>query len=123
MTVSNHRPYTYPEGRIDISPNTHSREGAVKYTDYAINRFLKESSSKPWYNNTIFVIVADHCAGSAGSVELPVTGYHIPLLIFAPGIIKQPQVVDRLMAQIDIPPTILGMLRFRYKTKFFGQDF
>ncbi|MEJ7681012.1 MAG: LTA synthase family protein [Segetibacter sp.] len=122
MTVSNHRPYTYPEGRIDISPNTHTREGAVKYTDYAINRFLKESSSKPWYNNTIFVIVADHCAGSAGSVELPVTGYHIPMLIFAPGIIKQPQVVDRLMAQIDISPTILGMLSFDYKSKFFGQD-
>jgi phosphoglycerol transferase MdoB-like AlkP superfamily enzyme len=122
MTVSNHRPFTYPEGRIDISPETHSREGAVKYTDYAIGRFLKESSTKPWYNNTIFVIVADHCAGSAGNVELPVTGYHIPLLIFAPGIIKQPQVVERMTAQIDIPPTILGMLRFNYKSKFFGQD-
>lgn len=122
MTVSNHRPYTYPAGRIDISPDTHTREGAVKYTDYAINRFLKESSAKAWYNNTIFVIVADHCAGSAGSAELPVTGYHIPMLIFAPGIIKQPQVIERLVAQIDIPPTILGMLRFRYKTKFFGQD-
>lgn len=122
MTVSNHRPYTYPAGRIDISPDSHTREGAVKYTDYAINRFLKESSTKPWYNNTIFVIVADHCAGSAGSVELPVTGYHIPLLIFAPGIIQQPMMVDRLMAQIDIPPTILGMLNFSYKSKFMGQD-
>lgn len=123
MTVSNHRPYTYPEGRIDISPGTHTREGAVKYTDYAINRFLKESSAKPWYGNTIFIIVADHCAGSAGSVELPVTGYHIPLLFFAPGIIKQPQVQERLIAQIDIAPTILGMLHFRYKSKFLGQDF
>ena len=122
MTVSNHRPFTYPEGRIDISPDTHSREGAVKYTDYAINRFLKESSTKPWYNNTIFVIVADHCAGSAGNVQLPVTGYHIPMIIFAPGIIKQPQTVDRMTAQIDIPPTILGMLKFNYKSKFFGQD-
>ena len=121
MTVSNHRPYTYPADRIDISPDTHSREGAVKYTDYAINRFLKESSQKPWYNNTIFVIVADHCAGSAGSVELPVTGYHIPLLIFAPYILK-PQTVNRLTAQIDIAPTILGLLKFHYKTKFFGQD-
>jgi phosphoglycerol transferase MdoB-like AlkP superfamily enzyme len=122
MTVSNHRPYTYPDGRIDISPNTHSREGAVKYTDYAINRFLRESSAKPWYSNTIFVIVADHCAGSAGSAALPVTGYHIPLLIFAPAIIKQPRVVTRLMAQIDIAPTLLGMLHLHYKTKFLGQD-
>ena len=121
MTVSNHRPYTYPAGRIDISPDTHSREGAVKYTDYAINRFLKESSQKPWYNNTIFVIVADHCAGSAGSVELPVKGYHIPLLIFSPNLLK-PQTVNKLTAQIDIPPTILGLLKFHYKTKFFGQD-
>ena len=121
MTVSNHRPYTYPAGRIDISPDTHSREGAVKYTDYAINRFLKESSQKPWYNHTIFVIVADHCAGSAGSVELPVTGYHIPLLIFAPNLL-QPQAVNKLAAQIDVAPTILGLLKFHYKTKFFGQD-
>ena len=62
------------------------------------------------------------CAGSAGSVELPVTGYHIPMLIYAPAIIKEPAVVDRLMAQIDIPPTILGMLNFSYKSKFLGQD-
>ena len=122
MTVSNHRPFTYPAGRIDIDPATQSREGGVKYTDYAINRFLLESSKKPWYDNTIFVIVADHCAGSAGNVELPVTGYHIPLIIFAPGIIKSPQVIDRMTAQIDIAPTLLGMLHFSYKSKFFGQD-
>ncbi len=122
MTVSNHRPFTYPAGRIDIDPATQSREGGVKYTDYAINRFLLESSKKPWYNNTIFLIVADHCAGSAGNVELPVTGYHIPLIIFAPAIIKTSQVVDRMTAQIDIAPTILGMLHFSYKSKFFGQN-
>ena len=122
MTVSNHRPFTYPAGRIDIDPATQSREGGVKYTDYAINRFLKESSSKPWYDSTIFIIVADHCAGSAGIVELPVTGYHIPMLIFAPGIIKTPQIVDRMIAQIDIAPTVLGMLHLNYKSKFLGQD-
>lgn len=122
MTVSNHRPFTYPAGRIDILPESHSREGAVKYTDYAINLFLKQSATKPWFNNTIFIIVADHCAGSAGSVELPVTGYHIPMLIFAPAIIKQAKVFNRLMSQIDIPPTILGMLHFTYKSKFMGED-
>lgn len=122
MTVSNHRPYTYPKGRIDIDPDSHTREGAVKYTDYAINKFIRESSAKPWYSNTIFIIVSDHCAGSAGSVELPVTGYHIPMIIFAPAIFKQPQVVDRLTAQIDIPPTILGLLNISYRSKFFGQD-
>jgi len=87
MTVSNHRPYTYPENRIDISPQKQIRGGAVKYTDYAIGRFIREASSKPWFANTIFVIVADHCAYAAGKSALPVTGYHIPLLIYNPGTI------------------------------------
>jgi phosphoglycerol transferase MdoB-like AlkP superfamily enzyme len=121
MTVSNHRPFTYPEGRIDIPPSRQAREGAVKYTDYAIGKFIQEASAKPWFKNTVFVIVADHCAGSAGSAELPVTGYHIPMLMYSPGSI-QPQKMDRLMAQIDIAPTILGFLKFNYRSKFFGQD-
>ena len=121
MTVSNHRPFTYPENRIDIPPSKQERSGAVKYTDYAIGKFLKEARQKPWFANTIFLIVADHCAGSAGSAELPVTGYHIPLIIYSPGNI-QPTKIDRLTAQIDIVPTILGLLKFNYKSKFFGQD-
>lgn len=121
MTVSNHRPYTYPDGRIDIPAAMQVREGAVKYTDYAINKFLKDAGSKPWFDSTIFVIVADHCAGSAGSVELPVTGYHIPMLIYAPKIL-QPREVNTLTAQIDVAPTILGLMDLRYRSKFFGQD-
>ncbi|MEO8583390.1 MAG: LTA synthase family protein, partial [Flavitalea sp.] len=121
MTVSNHRPFTYPEGRIDIPPSNQSREGAVKYTDYAIGKFLKDAQQKPWFKNTIFLIVADHCAGSAGSAELPISGYHIPLLIYSPGNIT-PSKYERLTAQIDIAPTILGLLNFSYKSKFFGHD-
>ena len=121
MTVSNHRPFTYPEGRIDISPQTQTREGAIKYTDYAIGRFIAEASQKPWFKNTVFVIVADHCAGSAGSVELPVTGYHIPLFIYSPGNI-QPRKFDRLTSQIDLAPTLFGLLHFSYRSKFMGRD-
>jgi len=121
MTVSNHRPFTYPDGRIDIPPSRQVREGAVKYTDYAIGKFIREARQKPWFDHTIFVIVADHCAGSAGSVALPVTGYHIPMLIYSPANISA-QVTNRLTAQIDIAPTILGLLKFSYRSKFFGQD-
>ncbi|MNK15183.1 Lipoteichoic acid synthase 1 [compost metagenome] len=120
MTVSNHRPYTYPEGRIDIPSHT-GREGAVKYTDYAIGRFIKEASVKPWFKNTIFIIVADHCASSAGEVELPVNKYHIPMIIYSPGNVA-PGNFDKLTAQIDIPPTLLGLLNMDYTSKFFGQD-
>ncbi|GGM84603.1 sulfatase [Dyadobacter beijingensis] len=120
MTTSNHRPYTYPEGRIDIPSHT-SREGAVKYTDFAIGRFIRDASRKPWFKNTLFVIVADHCASSAGKTDLPVNRYKIPLLIYAPGFIK-PGIMPRLMSQIDLGPTILGLLHFSYRSKFFGYD-
>ncbi|MEZ4972595.1 MAG: LTA synthase family protein [Cyclobacteriaceae bacterium] len=120
MTTSNHRPYTYPDGRIDI-PSHSGRDGAVKYTDYAIGRFINEAKTKPWFDNTLFVIVADHCASSAGKTELPIEGYHIPMLVYAPSHV-QTGVMDRLMSQVDIAPTLLGMLNFSYRSKFYGYD-
>jgi phosphoglycerol transferase MdoB-like AlkP superfamily enzyme len=120
MTTSNHRPYTYPDGRIDIPSHT-SRRGAVKYTDYAIGKFIREASKKPWFANTVFVIVADHCASSAGKTDLPVDKYHIPLLIYSPGNIA-PGTMDRLMSQIDVGPTVLGLLNFSYVSNFYGFD-
>ncbi|MCB0490009.1 MAG: LTA synthase family protein [Cyclobacteriaceae bacterium] len=120
MTTSNHRPFTYPDGRIDI-PSHSGRDGAVKYTDYAIGRFITEAKTKPWFDNTLFVIVADHCASSAGKTELPIEGYHIPMLVYAPSHVKA-GVMDRLMSQVDIAPTLLGMLNFSYRSKFYGYD-
>ena len=120
MTTSNHRPFTYPDGRIDIPSHT-GREGAVKYTDYAIGRFIRECSKKPWFDNTVFVIVADHCSGSAGTTNLPVDKYHIPMMIYSPAHV-QPGKMERVMSQIDIGPTVFGMLNFSYNSKFYGVD-
>ena len=121
MTVSNHRPYTYPDGRIDLPSTNKSFEGAVKYTDYAINKFLKDASTKPWFNNTIFVIVADHCSSSAGKTDLPLNRYHIPCLIYSPANI-QPKIENRFTSQIDLAPTILGLMNISYTSKFMGFD-
>ncbi len=120
MTTSNHRPFTYPAGKIDI-PSAAGRDGGVKYADYAIGRFIKEAKDRLWFRDTIIVIVADHCAGSAGKTELPVKRYEIPLLIYAPSQVK-PGRIDTLASQIDIAPTVLGLLNFSYRTKFFGKD-
>jgi len=120
MTTSNHRPYTYPEGRIDIPSGT-GREGAVKYTDWAIGHFIDEARKKPWFKDTLFVITADHGASARGTGDIPIEKYQIPVLFYSPAHIK-PEHVERLMSQIDITPTLLGQLNFSYDSKFFGQD-
>ncbi len=120
MTTSNHRPYTYPEGKIDIPSHT-GRKGAVKYADYATGKFLDDAETHPWFGNTIFVVVADHCASSMGKRALPVDRYHIPLFIYSPGHIK-PEKVNTQCSQIDITPTVLDLMEIEYDSQFFGRD-
>jgi phosphoglycerol transferase MdoB-like AlkP superfamily enzyme len=120
MTTSNHRPYTYPDGRIDI-PSGEGREGAVKYTDHAIGQFLAEAKNKPWFADTLFVFVADHTAGSAGKQDLPLANYHIPLFIYSPKHV-QPGEFREVASQIDLAPTLLGLLNMSYVSTFFGRN-
>ncbi|CAI8868805.1 lipoteichoic acid synthase [Pseudomonas sp. IT-196MI5] len=120
MTTSNHRPYTYPDNRIDIKSGN-GRDGAVKYTDYAIGQFLDQARQKPWFDNTIFVFVADHTAGSAGKEDLPIANYQIPLFIYAPKLIEARETAQ-LASQIDLAPTLLGLLNLDYESTFFGRN-
>lgn len=120
MTTSNHRPYTYPDNRVAI-PSGDGRTGAIQYTDWAVGDFLKKAKQKPWFDNTIFVFVADHQASSAGRENLPVRRYRIPMWIYAPKIV-QPKLVDTLASQIDVAPTILGLLNWSYPSFFYGRD-
>ena len=120
VTTSNHRPFTYPEGFIDIPSGT-NREGAVKYCDYAIGELIRKASTKPWFNNTLIIVMADHCAGSAGQAELPFMEYQIPFIIYNPSLI-QPQKADQLSSQVDVAPTLFGLLNWSYESKFFGKD-
>ena len=120
MTVSNHRPFTYPEGRIDIPGTAKSRQGGVKYTDYALKLFFELAKKESWFKDTVFVIVADHCASSAGRTELPLDRYRIPCLIYA-DFLKAEQ-INKLASQIDVMPTVMELLNFSYESKFLGQD-
>jgi membrane-anchored protein YejM (alkaline phosphatase superfamily) len=120
MTTSNHRPFTYPEGRVDIPSGT-GREGAVKYTDHAIGQFIEKARSHPWFANTLFVFVADHTSIARGRSDLPMERFHIPMVVWAPGLVA-PQRVDALASQIDVAPTLLGLLNLNYVSEFFGRD-
>ncbi len=117
MTTSNHRPYTYPEGRIDI-PSPGGREGAVKYTDFAIGRFIEQARRHPWFDDTVFVITADHCAAVSGKTELPVAKYHIPLIAYGPKIVR-PGRFSRMISQLDVPPTLFDILGLEGDDEYF----
>ncbi|MFN9807493.1 MAG: LTA synthase family protein [Betaproteobacteria bacterium] len=119
MTTSNHRPFSYPAGRIDLP--TGKREGAVKYTDWAIGDFIERARAKPWFRDTVFVILADHCAASRGKTDLPIDRFHIPMLVYAPAHVA-PGRVDHIASQIDVAPTLLALLDFSYTSHFFGHD-
>ncbi len=120
MTTSNHRPYTYPDGKVEIPSGT-GRSGGVRYADYAIGRLIQEAKTKPWFRDTVFIIVADHCAASAGKTDLPVKRYEIPLLVYAPAHVT-PRKVATMISQVDIAPTVLGLLNFSYTSNFLGRD-
>lgn len=119
MTTSNHRPFTYPDGKVDIPSGT-CRQGAVKYTDFAIRELFKKASTKPWFKNTVFVIIADHCASSAGKDEIDVANYHIPAFI-----VNLPknnnQKIMKQCSQIDLFPTLFSLLHWNYGSDFFGK--
>ncbi len=120
MTSSNHKPYTYPEGIVDV-PSGESRDGALKYTDKAFQQFFNEAKNKPWFKNTVFVVVSDHCAYSAGRSEINVKSYHIPAFIYNLQN-KTPEEINKLSSQIDVFPTLFGYLNWTYKSNFFGKD-
>lgn len=119
MTTSNHRPYTFPKGRVDMPQG--ERESAVKYTDYAIGRFMRLAKSQTWFDETLFIIIADHCASVAGKTKLPIEKYHIPLIFYGPKIIASGK-VDKLVSQLDLPPTILHLLDYQGENQFFGEN-
>jgi len=121
MTTSNHRPYDFPSGRIDLPSHSGGRRAAVKYSDWAVGKLIEDASKKPWFKDTLFVFSADHCSSSAGKSDLDVTKFHIPAMIYNPSLVKA-QKFTRLCSQVDIMPTVFGMLNWSYDTLSYGND-
>lgn len=121
MTTSNHSPYTFPPGIAGIPATGGGRNVGVFYADYALRDFFTEAPKHEWYKNTLFVVVADHGARVYGEAQVPLPSYEIPLLIFAPGHLT-PRQITTPISQMDIAPTVLGLLGLPYEAPFFGQD-
>jgi phosphoglycerol transferase MdoB-like AlkP superfamily enzyme len=122
LSVSNHKPFTYPKGKIPEDPDWKMREHAVKYSDYALGQFFRAAKKEAFWTNTIFAVVADHGARVYGEQSIPIQSYEIPLVIAGPAVVKSPSRVSRLGGSLDVPTTILGLVGRPYQTLFFGRD-
>jgi len=124
MSVSNHKPYTYPRGRIPEDPDKpgRTRGKAVKYSDWCLGRFFEKARQETFWTNTVFVVVADHGARVYGSQAIPIFSYEIPLVILGPAVVKAPQRIGTLGNSLDVSPTILGLIGRPYDSVFFGRD-
>jgi phosphoglycerol transferase MdoB-like AlkP superfamily enzyme len=122
LSVSNHKPYTYPRGRIPENPDDRKRENAVKYSDYALGQFFRAARKEAFWTNTIFAVVADHGARVYGNQTIPIHSYEIPFLVTGPAAIRTPRRVGQLGCSLDVAPTLLRMIGRPYQTMFFGHD-
>ena len=121
MSTSNHKPYTFPPGIPGVPESGGGREAGIRYADFALGQFFREARMRDWYRNTLFVVMADHGARVYGAAEIPLYSYEIPFVILAPGRLA-PGRVEALTAQIDLAPTVLGLLGLPYEAPFFGRD-
>jgi phosphoglycerol transferase MdoB-like AlkP superfamily enzyme len=122
LSVTNHQPFTFPDGRISEPSRVHSRKFAVKYVDYALGRFFEQVKREPFWQDTIFAVVADHGARVYGSQTVPILSYEIPLIVTGGTLAGQPRRVETPGCQLDVAPTLLGLIGRPYDTVFYGRD-
>jgi phosphoglycerol transferase MdoB-like AlkP superfamily enzyme len=121
MSTSNHKPFTFPDGVEGVKPKGGGREAGVRYADHAIGRFMDALRAKPWFDDTAVVIVADHGARVYGKEDFPLRSYEIPFIVYSPRNFK-PRRVETVTSQLDVAPTVLGLLRLSHDSAFFGRD-
>lgn len=122
LTVSNHQPFSYPDGKIDLPGDKGRRDNAVKFADYAVGKFLDEAPSHAFYKDTVIVVLGDHGARVYGAQQFPLQSYRVPVWMFLPGGEKAGERNHVMSCSLDIAPTILGYLGGSYRTTMFGRD-
>jgi phosphoglycerol transferase MdoB-like AlkP superfamily enzyme len=120
MTASDHGPYYLPD--YFKPENQNIKDQMVEYADWSLRQLVSLASDKEWFNNTIFVFVADHGAPINAVYDIPLDYHHSPLIIYAPGILKDARTFDCIGGQIDVFPTIMGILNQPYINNTLGID-
>lgn len=121
LSTSNHKPFTFRPGVPGVPEKGGGREAGIRYADFALGRFIEDARKHSWFDDTLFIIVADHGARVYGREEIPMETYRIPLVFYAPSRLE-PRRVTIPVSQMDIAPTVLGMLGIGYEGELFGRD-
>ena len=122
LTVSNHLPFTYPDGRIDRPSSEQTRENAVRYADWSIGQFFDKVGEHAWKKNTLFVVMGDHGARVYGSQLFPMKSYRVPVLMLGPDDFGKGTRCSTLACTLDIAPTVMGLLGGDYRSIIYGRD-
>lgn len=120
LTASDHGPYIIPE-YFHPKPNELTKQ-IVEYADWSIGKFILNAKQKQWFDSTIFVFIADHGAAISPTYEMPLNYHHSPLIFYAPVILDAPKTFNQIGGQIDVFPTIMGLLKLPYINNTFGID-
>ena len=120
MTASDHGPYYIPDYFHPKSENIKNQ--IVEYADWSLKNFIELSSKQEWFNNTIFVFVADHGAPISSTYEIPLAYFHSPFIIYASKIITSNIQHKEIGSQIDVFPTIMGLIKQPYINNTLGID-
>ncbi|MBO7591003.1 MAG: sulfatase-like hydrolase/transferase [Prevotella sp.] len=122
FTASSHHPFAIPEKYQKQFPEENLEiHKCIRYTDMAIGKFFETASREPWFKNTIFVLTSDHTNMSDhAEYQTDLGGFCSPIIIYEPG--REPEVFDKIAQQIDILPTVMGMLHYQKPYFGFGID-
>lgn len=122
LTTSNHSPFDYPAKAIQLHPdyNKRSHPNAIKYADYALGKFYDVAKEGSYFENTIFLFVADHNTRVFGDDLIPVGKFRIPGVLIGPNIPKR--VYRTVCSNLDLLPTVLGFMGLEGETPLIGCD-
>lgn len=121
FTSSNHDPFEYPDGRIvGYDAEKQTRRNGAKYADYALGQFFKAAKKSNYWQDTVFLVVADHDSRVSGASLVPIEKFHIPALFLGEGVPakRDPQ----LISQIDLPTTLLSLAGIAAEYPMLGHD-
>jgi phosphoglycerol transferase MdoB-like AlkP superfamily enzyme len=122
LSSSNHSPFEFPDGNFDLYEQPRSTvNNAVKYADHALGRFFEKAKSSEYWQNTLFLVVADHNSRVYGPSVIPVERFHIPGLILG-GAIRSPERIASIASQIDLAPTLVSMMGLSGESPWMGRD-